>query len=246
MGIDHTTIPDTNYGILLLDKPVGWTSNQALQKVKRLLQAKKAGHTGSLDPFATGVLPVCLGKATKIAQRLIDADKTYIACICFGASTTTGDPEGVFTSKDQPIPSRAALLETLRQFLGHSQQIPPMYSALKVQGQPLYKLARQGKTISRSARDIYIHHLELLDYHGPQATVAVCCSKGTYIRTLAEDIAQHLRTSAYLQTLCRTAVGELKIEHAHTMTKIMASCQQERISELLLHPQDFLQVLVSK
>lgn len=228
----------TDDAVVLLDKPLGWTSNQALQKVKRLLQAKKAGHTGSLDPFATGLLPVCLGRATKMAQKLIDADKTYIAHIYFGASTTTGDPEGAWTSQNQPVPAKQAIVDILDQFLGHSQQIPPMYSAIKFQGQPLYKLARQGKNIDRPARNIHISKLDLLDYQNQQAIVAVCCSKGTYIRTLAEDIAKHLHTAAYLTALKRIRVGQLELKNARTIQQLETCIAQQKVTELLLDPQD--------
>ena len=229
-------IPNLDQAILLLDKPLGLSSNQALQKVKRLIGAKKAGHTGSLDPFATGLLPVCLGKATKIAQKLIDTDKSYVAHIRFGAGTTTGDPEGQLINPGQPIPKVTDVKETLHKFLGNSEQIPPMYSALKYQGQPLYKLARQGKTIPRPPRQIHISKLELVCYKEQDAIVEIRCSKGTYIRTLAEDIAKELNTAAHLTGLKRTAVGSLSLDNAYSIEQIAIYQQQKKIEDILLDP----------
>jgi tRNA pseudouridine55 synthase len=194
-------------GILLLDKPQGLSSSAAVQRVRRALNRIKAGHTGSLDPLATGMLPICLGEATKVAGYLLEGDKHYAFTARFGARTTTGDLEGP-VAEVAPVPEdlQSAIRHVLLQFTGPIQQIPPMYSALKRDGQPLYKLARQGIEVDRPARDIRIHRLTLLDVQGADARFEVICSKGTYIRTLAEDIARALGSCAHLSVLRRTAV----------------------------------------
>jgi len=199
------------HGIILLDKPAGYSSNQAVQKVRWLLQARKAGHTGSLDPFATGMLPICLGEASKTAGFMLNADKTYIAEALLGTATTTGDIEGE-TCQQQPVPKldSKAISAVLEHFCGEIEQVPPMYSALKHQGQPLYKLAREGKEIERKARVVMIHSIELLDWDAPVLKFRVHCSKGTYIRTLAEDIAVDLGSCAHLSALRRLDVGPFK------------------------------------
>lgn len=197
------------HGIVLLDKPQGLSSNAALQQVKRLFQAQKAGHTGSLDPLATGLLPICLGEATKLSGLLLDADKAYEANCQLGLTTTTGDAEGE-TLQQRSVPANltATHIETvLSQFLGSQQQVPPMYSALKQQGQPLYRLARQGQTVERVPRTIHISQLALLDFGSDWLRLRVHCSKGTYIRTLAEDIGEKLGCGAHLTALRRIAVG---------------------------------------
>lgn len=194
-------------GILLLDKPVGLTSNAALQVVKRLYQAQKAGHTGSLDPLASGLLPICLGAATKISAYLLNADKSYQFTCRLGISTTTGDAEGEVTAT-YPLPalSRELLEEVLQRFVGESLQTPPMYSALKRNGQPLYKLARQGIEVEREPRAITIHELQLLHWEGEWLECRMRCSKGTYVRTLAEDVGKALGCGAHVTALRRTAV----------------------------------------
>jgi tRNA pseudouridine55 synthase len=195
-------------GILLVDKPIGLSSNQVLQKVKYLYQAKKAGHTGSLDPLATGMLPICFGQATKFSQYLLDGDKTYEACICLGANTTTGDKEGdIIEQRDVPEISQQKIEQTLRDFIGVISQVPPMYSALKHQGKPLYHYARKGEVIERKPREITIFSLELLSLDLPHVTVRVHCSKGTYIRTLAQDIGETLNVGAHLSALRRTGAA---------------------------------------
>lgn len=196
------------HGILLLDKPAGFSSNAALQKVKWLYQAKKAGHTGSLDNLATGLLPICLGEATKLSAFLLDADKRYQATCRLGISTTTADAEGEVL-EERPVPdlSAADLEAVLARFVGPQQQLPPMYSALKYQGQPLYKLARQGKEVEREPRPITIYALELLSLDLPSFSIEVSCSKGTYIRTLAEDIGKVLGCGAHVSALRRIGVG---------------------------------------
>lgn len=194
-------------GILLLDKPVGLTSNAALQVVKRLYQAQKAGHTGSLDPLASGLLPICLGAATKLSGYLLNADKSYQFTCRLGISTTTGDAEGEVTAT-YPLPalSRELLEEVLQRFVGESLQTPPMYSALKRNGQPLYKLARQGIEVERAPRAVTIHELQLLHWEGELLECRMRCSKGTYVRTLAEDVGKALGCGAHIAALRRTAV----------------------------------------
>jgi tRNA pseudouridine55 synthase len=195
------------HGILLLDKPAGWSSNQAVQKVRWLFQARKAGHTGSLDPFATGMLPICLGEASKTAGFMLDAAKTYVAEARLGQATSTGDIEGEVVA-EAPVPGAdcAPVLAALARFEGRTRQIPPMYSALKHQGQPLYKLARAGREVPRVAREVTVHDLHLLRWEPPLLVFRVHCSKGTYVRTLAEDIGLALGSRAHLTALRRLEV----------------------------------------
>lgn len=195
-------------GIILLDKPQGLTSNGALQRVKRLFNARKAGHTGSLDPLATGMLPLCLGEATKMSAFLLEADKRYEVTVQLGVTTTTGDAEGEVIAR-AGVPSLTAdgLESLLATFRGIQSQTPPMHSAIKVNGQPLYKLARAGKEIEREPREINIHSLELLAIDGDRISLSVHCSKGTYIRTLAEDIGGALGCGGHVAVLRRTTVG---------------------------------------
>ncbi len=225
-------------GVLLLDKPLGLSSQQALGRAKHLFCAAKAGHTGTLDPLATGLLPLCFGEATKFSQGLLNADKTYEADIYLGRTTTTGDAEGETLSS---LPVSATLLDVqlaLRVFVGELMQLPPMYSALKKDGKPLYFYARQGATIEREARPIVIHRLELLAFTTPIIKVRVQCSKGTYIRTLAEDIGRHLGCGAHLTALRRTAVAALAVAQAVTLTAIEHTPQADR--QHLLAPLDIL------
>jgi tRNA pseudouridine55 synthase len=194
-------------GILLLDKPLGLSSNDALQKAKRLFNADKAGHTGSLDPLATGMLPICFGEATKLSGVLLDSDKEYEAQVRVGEQTTTGDAEGeVIARSDPALLSRDVLETALRGFLGSQKQVPPMYSALKRDGRPLYELARAGQTVAREAREITLGELALLDFAPGTFTMRVRCSKGTYIRTLAEDVCAAVGQRGHLTGLRRTAV----------------------------------------
>lgn len=196
-------------GILLLDKPAGVTSNGALQRVKRLLRARKAGHTGSLDPAATGMLPLCFGEATKVSAFLLDADKTYRVTARLGRSTDTGDAEGQETAiKPVPALDAAAWASILDGFLGESRQVPPMYSALKKDGKRLYELARKGETVEREARPITVHAMDLLEAAGTRLVFRVRCSKGTYVRTLVEDVAARAGTVAYTRSLHRESVGD--------------------------------------
>ncbi len=205
-------------GVLLLDKPHGLSSNTALQRARWLFQAAKAGHTGTLDPMATGLLPLCLGEATKFSQYLLNADKTYVAEIKFGAATTTGDAEGEVISHCPVVFDQDRLQAVLQQFVGEIWQTPPMYSALKHEGKALYEYARAGEEIERKRRQIRIYALELLEWNQPDvALVQVRCSKGTYVRTLAEDIAQALGSCAHLIGLRRTAIGDFRVEDAVTL-----------------------------
>ena len=195
------------HGIVLLDKPAGLSSNQAVQKVRWLFQARKAGHTGSLDPFATGMLPICLGEASKTAAYMLDASKTYVATARLGQATTTGDTEGE-PSASAPVPDlgELELAETLARFRGEIEQVPPMYSALKHRGQPLYRLARAGVEVPRAPRPVTVHALDLVRWEPPLLSFRVHCSKGTYVRTLAEDIARELGSCAHLVALRRLSV----------------------------------------
>jgi tRNA pseudouridine55 synthase len=195
-------------GIIVLDKAVGLSSNMALQEVKWLFEANKAGHTGSLDPLATGVLPLCLGEATKVSQFLLNSDKRYRARIKLGIRTDSADSEGqVIAECDEVNVSREQVEQALQSFKGETQQIPPMHSALKVDGVPLYKLAREGKTISREARNICVYELELTDFQGDEIELEITCSKGTYIRTIADDLGQDLGCGAHIIALRRLQAG---------------------------------------
>jgi tRNA pseudouridine55 synthase len=209
-------------GVLLIDKPVGLSSNDALTKVKRIINAKKAGHTGTLDPFATGLLPLCFGEATKFSQDLLEADKTYLARVHLGVSTTTGDTEGE-TVETRPVDVTKEQIEAaLAKFRGPIMQVPPMYSALKRDGKALYEYAREGITLEREARAVTIHALEMLDYEAPFLTIRVTCSKGTYIRVLGEDIGAALGCGAHLNQLRRIGVGNLSIAGMVTLEQLQA------------------------
>lgn len=220
-------------GVLLLDKPAGLTSNQALQKVKWLFQAEKAGHTGSLDPFATGLLPICLGEATKFSHYLLDADKAYRATLQLGAISSTGDPEGEITPAGQVNFAEQRLRAVLRQFTGPIRQVPPMHSALKHQGRALYEYARAGVDIERPAREVTIHHLRLLRQSATELEIEVACSKGTYIRTLAEDIGRELGCGAYLTQLRRIASGDFELARAVSLPQLEAMTPEQRDASLL-------------
>ena len=209
-------------GVLLLNKPVGITSNAALQKAKWLLNAKKAGHTGTLDPFADGLLPLCFGEATKFSAYLLDADKRYRAVLQLGVTTTTGDPEGEVLSTRAVDASCADLAAVLPRFMGEIEQIPPMHSALKHQGRPLYEYARAGIEIERPPRRVQIRALDLVEWAPPRVVIDVQCSAGTYIRTLAQDIGAALGCGAHLIALTRTAAGGFQLEQAHTLAELEA------------------------
>lgn len=226
------------HGVLLLDKPVAWSSNDALIKAKRLLNALKAGHTGTLDPFATGLLPLCFGEATKFSQDLLEADKTYQTVVHLGITTTTGDTEGEVLETHTVNVSEEQIRAALLQFTGDILQVPPMYSALKRDGKPLYEYARAGITLEREARPVTIHILEFSSYTSPFLTLNIRCSKGTYIRVLGEDIGAALGCGAHLNALRRTHVGHLLLENAVTLEALTAMEEQLRLT--LLAPVDAL------
>jgi tRNA pseudouridine55 synthase len=209
-------------GVLLIDKPVGLSSNDALIKAKRVVNAKKAGHTGTLDPFATGLLPLCFGEATKFSQDLLEADKTYDAVVHLGITTTTGDTEGEAV-ETRPVDVTAEQIEAaLAKFRGPILQIPPMYSALKRDGKALYEYAREGIVLEREARPVTIHKLEMLAYDAPMLTIRVTCSKGTYVRVLGEDIGAELGCGAHLNALRRIQVGNLTVDGMVTLEQLQA------------------------
>jgi tRNA pseudouridine55 synthase len=223
------------HGVVLLDKPPGWSSNQALQKVRWLFQARKAGHTGNLDPFATGMLPICLGEASKTAGFMLDAVKTYEARAVLGVATATGDIEGEATRKSEPPQVDSPAIEAvLAAFHGEIEQLPPMYSALKHRGQPLYRLAREGKTVERKPRRVRIFELELLAWESPLLQFRVRCSKGTYVRTLAEDIAKALDSCAHLDRLRRVSVEPFEQRGMVTLEQLEAMAESGIIDEALL------------
>lgn len=225
-------------GVLLLDKAHGMSSNDALQKARRLFSAAKGGHTGTLDPLATGLLPLCFGEATKFSADLLDADKTYEAELLLGVSTDSGDAEGVVTATAEVNVTPADIARVLPQFTGDILQVPPMHSALKRDGRPLYELARQGITVDREARPVTIHAIELLEFAGSRLRLSVSCSKGTYIRVLAQDIGAALGCGAHLTALRRTRVGDLVLDGAMTLAQIDSIEEGARIA--FLRPVDAL------
>ncbi len=231
-------------GVLVLDKPQGLSSNQALQQVKRLYCAAKAGHTGSLDPLATGVLPLCFGEATKFSQFLLDADKAYEATVVLGVTTTSGDAEGeVLHTQTASATGESDVQQALTRFQGEIEQVPPMYSAIKQGGQPLYKLARQGKEVERAARKVVIKHLEMQSFRpGEQAEVDIFleCSKGTYVRSLAEDLGAALGCGAHVGALRRTRAGPFELADSVTLGTLEALQGEDKLSAMdaMLRPAD--------
>ncbi|HEX4918382.1 MAG TPA: tRNA pseudouridine(55) synthase TruB [Limnobacter sp.] len=241
--------------MLLFDKSTGLSSNHALQQVKRLYQAEKTGHTGTLDPLASGLLPLMFGEATKFAADLIDASKTYRTTVRLGHASNTGDAEGLITPAPGGVPlagiTRSRVEAVCRQFVGEIQQVPPMFSALKKDGKPLYEYARDGVELDRQARTIQIHRLDVIDLAysangGAEEctlTLEVECSKGTYVRTLGEDLAKALGTAGYLTALRRVAIGQLHVERAYTLESLRAmALKQSPMAELdaALFPVDSL------
>lgn len=220
-------------GVLLLDKPQGLTSNGALQAVRRLFAAAKAGHTGTLDPLATGLLPICLGEATKFAQALLEADKRYLAEILLGTRTDSGDAEGNVIARRPSNVTRNQAEAALACFRGDITQVPPMYSALKRDGKPLYALARQGISVERAPRAVRIHSVELLRFEGERLQIEVHCSKGTYIRSLADDIGEMLGCGAHLTNLRRTAIADFSVDHAVTLEALQQLDGESRDACLL-------------
>ncbi|HRH80623.1 MAG TPA: tRNA pseudouridine(55) synthase TruB [Thiobacillaceae bacterium] len=225
-------------GVLLLDKPAGITSNLALQKVRRLYRAEKGGHTGTLDPFATGLLPICLGEATKFSQYLLDADKVYLAEVRLGIRTATADPEGDILETRPVHVDESQVREVVPRFTGELSQLPPMYSALKHAGKPLYKYAREGVEIPREPRRVMVHAIDMLGIHDGVLRLRVHSGKGLYVRTLAEEIGAALGCGAHLQALRREAVGGLNIADAVGLDRLAAMEEAER--DARLRPADSL------
>lgn len=231
-------------GILVLDKPLGESSNHALQKAKRLYFAAKAGHTGSLDPLATGVLPLCFGEATKFSQYLLDADKTYESTFVLGTRRDTGDAEGqILAQMDASAISQSDVATALKAFEGTIEQVPSMFSAIKQNGQPLYKLARKGVEVERKARRVTIRSLQLLAFRAgkaPEVDVRLECSKGTYVRSLAEDLGSALECGGYVSALRRTAAGPFSLENSVTLETLEALKANEKLADMdaLLAPAD--------
>jgi len=209
-------------GVLLLDKPSGPSSSAVLQAVKRLLKARKAGHAGTLDPLASGLLPLLFGEATKFAQFGLDAAKEYLAQVRLGTATDTGDSEGQVTATRPARVDAALLASALERFRGEIEQVPPMYSALKREGRPLYELAREGRTVAREPRRVVVHELVLLEHAGDLVRLRVRCSKGTYVRQLAADLGEALGTVAHLAALRRVAVGTFRVEQSVTLDDLQA------------------------
>ncbi len=221
-------------GVFLLNKPLGLSSNTALQKVRRLFNAQKAGHTGALDPLATGLLPICLGEATKFSHYLLDSTKRYQTTVKLGQTTTTGDVEGeVVLQREVPVLTAELIEQVLQRFRGEIQQVPPMYSALKRDGRPLYELARQGIEIEREARPVTIYELKLIDFTPDSLVLEVTCSKGTYIRVLGEDIGEALACGGHLTHLHRTQTGHFEIIPSYTIEYLETLTEAERDALLL-------------
>lgn len=219
-------------GVLLLHKPVGITSQRAVLKAKRIFAARKAGHTGTLDPMASGLLPVCFGEATKFAHWLIDADKQYRATIKLGVTTSTGDMEGEILTTSPVRVGSADVMAVLNDWVGEKLQIPPMFSALKHAGKPLYRYAREGIEIERAPRPIHIKKIDLMDFAGDALTISLQCSKGTYVRVLAEDIGHAFGCGACLASLERTAVGAFRLEDAMSLEQLYLLSEDSRESVL--------------
>ena len=220
-------------GVLLLDKALGLSSNTALQKVRRLFQAEKAGHTGTLDPLATGLLPICFGEATKFSDSMLAADKSYFARMRLGQTTSTGDAEGEVTAEYPVDLTQDTVDAVLAGFHGETMQLPPMHSALKHQGRPLYEYIRKGLTVERAPRRVVVYDLQLKSFSGSDMEISVRCSKGTYVRTLAEDIGAALGCGAHLLGLRRTSIGHFSLAQAHTLLELEAMSEEERDACLL-------------
>ena len=222
------------HGILLLAKPSGITSNDALQQVKRIYNAAKAGHTGALDPLATGMLPICLGEATKFSQFLLDADKRYQVTAKLGERTNTSDADGTVISTRPVVVSDAQLLQALERFRGDSLQVPSMFSALKHQGKPLYEYAREGIEVEREARPITVYELNLLEFSGDKLVLDIHCSKGTYIRTLCNDIGEKLGCGGCMEELLRTRVERFGLTDAVKLDEVQKVMEEGNIERLIL------------
>ena len=220
-------------GVLLLDKPLGITSSAAVQRVKRLFHALKAGHVGTLDPLASGLLPVCFGEATKFSSGMFDADKAYVAEVMLGVTTTTGDAEGEVTSRHAVAVTQALAAQALLRFTGTIQQTPPIYSALKRDGKPLYAYARRGEHVDIEPRSVTVHGIELLEFAPPRLRLRVRCGKGTYIRVLAEDLGRELGCGGSLAGLRRVTVGPYEIERSVTLDALEAMQDVDRDQVLM-------------
>ncbi|MGE5115197.1 MAG: tRNA pseudouridine(55) synthase TruB [Betaproteobacteria bacterium] len=226
------------HGVLLLDKPLGLSSNAALQRAKWLYRAEKAGHTGTLDPLASGLLPVCFGAATKFSQASLDADKAYRATLALGVTTTTGDAEGEVLRRRPVEATREHVEAARRRFVGAIEQVPPMHSALKHEGRALYDYARRGIEVERAARPVTVRAIEVVEWQGARLVVDIRCSKGTYVRTLAQDLGEALGCGAHLAALRRTASGALRVEDALTLEALEALTEAGR--DARLRPADVL------
>ncbi len=229
-------------GVLLLDKPTGISSNDALQKVKRIYFAEKAGHTGALDPLATGMLPICLGEATKFSQFLLDSDKRYRVIAKLGERTNTSDSDGEVVETREVHVDRQTLLEKIEQFRGETDQVPSMFSALKYQGRPLYEYAREGIEVPRESRKITVYDIELLRFEGVEVEMDVHCSKGTYIRTIVDDLGEMLGCGAHVIDLRRTAVAKYPYEQMVTLEQLEALLQQAKEQDI--QPKELLDPLL--
>lgn len=229
-------------GVLLLDKPTGISSNDALQKVKRIYFAEKAGHTGALDPLATGMLPICLGEATKFSQFLLDSDKRYRVIAKLGERTNTSDSDGEVVESREVNVDRDALLANIEQFRGETDQIPSMFSALKYQGRPLYEYAREGISVPRESRKITVYDIQLLRFEGVEVEMEVHCSKGTYIRTIVDDLGEMLGCGAHVIDLRRTAVAKYPYEQMVTLEQLEALLQQAKEQDI--EPKELLDPLL--
>ncbi len=236
-GVSRASAPRIEWrrvdGVLLFDKPLGLTSNAALQRVRRLYRAERAGHSGTLDPLATGLLPVLFGEATKFGAEMLAADKRYRATIALGARTSTGDAEGEVIERHPVAVERDGIEAVLRRFVGRIEQTPPMFSALKRAGRPLYAYARAGETVERELRSVTIHELRLEAFSGTRIELDVHCSKGTYIRTLAEDIGAVLGCGAHLGALVRTEAGPFRLADAYALVDLERAEEAERLRLLL-------------
>lgn len=234
MNAPRTRVPRRPvHGVLLLDKPLGLSSNQALQKCKWLLRAEKAGHTGTLDPLATGVLPLCFGAATKFSQLQLEADKTYVATVRLGVKTTTADAEGEIV-RERPVPALTTetLADVARRFTGAQRQVPPMHSALKKDGKALYEYARAGEEVERMPRDVVVHRLELEALAADTLRLTTTVSKGTYIRTLGEDIGEAIGCGGHLTSLRRTRTGDLDVSACVTLAALEEMSEAQRLEQL--------------
>lgn len=227
-------------GLMIVNKPPGMTSHDVVQVIRRQARIRRVGHTGTLDPLATGVLLLLLGPATRLAQFIAAERKSYRAVIRLGEATTTYDAEGEVTARHPVQVTRAAVAEALARFQGPQLQIPPMYSAIKIKGQTLYKLARQGQEVDRPPREVHFYRLELLDWAAPDATVAVDCSAGTYIRSLAHDMGQALGCGAHLRALTRTAVGPFTLDEALSLDALAQMAAAGTLTEVVLPPTEAL------